>query len=199
MCPWFENARWKGEGRGKTCTISVGTEGFVLLRDGKEHFLLSCSILPSEISFPAGGEAHWAGRREPWSRQGMCCPCRAHPALGRFHPGHRDRTALQARVKPPSSSPALEALLRMELLGDSQGDTSQLFHSSSVQEQLPDWESAHSAPGQKEFGGAQAPQSLPWCGTASLAPQGWEQQSDHPDGASHVLQGARDVLYPWCS
>lgn len=99
----------------------------------------------------------------------MCCPCRTHPALDRWHLGHRDRTAPQPRVEPPSSSPALEASLRMELLGDSQGDTSQLSHSISVQEQLPDWESAHSARGQKEFGGAQAPQSLPWCGSASPA------------------------------
>lgn len=71
----------KEKGEEKPAQFLTGTEGFVLLRDGKEHFLLSCSILPSEISFPAGGEGHWAGRggspeapRNVLSLQGTSCP-----------------------------------------------------------------------------------------------------------------------------
>lgn len=118
----------------------------------------------------------------------MCCPCRAHPALGRWHLGHRDRTA-QSRLEPPSSSLPLEAFLRMEPLGDSQGDTSQLSHSSCVREQLPDWESARSARGQKEFGGAQAAQPLPWCGSASPA-------QPHRAGSSSLMEPHTDCEVP---
>lgn len=133
------DGREKGEK--KPAQFLTGTEGFVLLRDGKEHFFLSCSVLPSEISFPAGGEGHWAGRGgSPLKPHGMCCLCRAHPALGRWQLGHRDRTP-QSRVEPPSSSPALKVSRRVELPGDTQGDTCQLSHCSSV----PERESAQSA------------------------------------------------------
>lgn len=38
-----------------------------------------------------------------------------------------------------------------------------------------------------------------WHCQPGSVPQGWEQQRDAPDGASHGLQRARDVLCAWCS
>lgn len=170
----------------------------VLLRGGKEHLLLTCSALPSEVSAPAGGEAGWAAQerdeREPWIPEGMCCRCRAHPALGGWHPGHRGRTA---GVEPPSPNPALSAALGGELPADTQGHTSQLSYSSPVPGAPPRLGTCTSSTGgQKEFEAAQAPQSCPGVALpARLSPTGLF----HPDGASHRLQGARDVLHARCS
>lgn len=196
-CPWSENARWKGEGREKTCTISVGTEGFVLLRDGKEHFLLSCSILLSEISFPAG-EAHWAGRGAGGS-PGAPREC-AVPA-GHILPWAGGHTGTELPHRPgwnlhphplPSRLPSGWSSLGTVRVTLPSSPTPALCRSSSRL-------GICTGPKGVWRGSGSSVPALVWHCQPGSAPQGWEQQRDHPDGASHRLQGARDVLHPWCS